>query len=110
MQREMFARVDALVNSKKTADALALVEQYLAQGVEFGTRQRLQVMRDGLTASHLVEQGNAAMAEQRWDDARAKFQALLESNASPVLKGQIRRHLEQMEKRGVGKKRARAPN
>jgi hypothetical protein len=81
------------------------VDQQIAGGVDFHSRQRLQIMRDGLHSSHLLEEANEAMKERRWDDAREKFKAVLESNASPILKGQVRRHLDQMDKRGVGKKK-----
>jgi tetratricopeptide (TPR) repeat protein len=108
MQRDVFGRVDALASQRKFAEALAIVDQRLGEGVDFSTRQRLKIMRDNLQTSHLLEQGNAAIAEQRWDDAQEKFQAVLESNASPILKGQVRRYLEQMEKRGIGKKRTSA--
>lgn len=105
MQRDVFGQVDQLVKERKFEEAVAIVDAKIAEGVDFHTRQRLQQSRDSLYRSHLLEQANAAMSERRWDEAREKFNAVLESNASPILKSQVRRYLEQLEKRGMGKKK-----
>jgi hypothetical protein len=105
MQRDVFAQLDQLVKDRKFGEAVAMVDARIAEGVDFHTRQRLQQSRDSLYGSHLLEQANAAMSERRWDEAREKFNAVLESNASPILKSQVRRYVEQLDKRGVGKKK-----
>lgn len=51
----------------------------------------------------LLEEARAAMDERRFDEAREKLNAVLESNASPILKAQVRRQLEQLERRGKKK-------
>jgi tetratricopeptide (TPR) repeat protein len=104
MQHDVFAQVDALVNERKYAEALALVDGQIAAGADFGTRQRLQATRNSLQASQLLEEARVAISKGRWDDAREKFKAVLESNAPPLIKSQVRRQLEQMDKRGIGKR------
>ncbi len=83
LQRDVFGQVDALANENKYREALTLVDERLAVGVDFSTRQRLQELRAGLQGAQLAQQGQTAWAEQRWDDARASFNAVLQSNASP---------------------------
>jgi len=104
IQRDVFGQVEALAKERKFAEALTVVDQALADGVDIGTRQRLQHSRDHLHASDLVQQANTAMKERRWADARRIFGEVLDSKAAPLFKVQVRRQLEQMDQRGLGKK------
>lgn len=104
MQRDVFGRIEELANAKKFKEAVAVIDEQVAAGVDIVTRQRLQKAREDMQAAVWVEEAREAMGERRWDDAREKFNAVLESNASPFLKGQVRRQIEQMERRMPKKK------
>lgn len=96
---DVFERIDALAKERKFGEALDVLDEQMKGALDFSTRQALQLRRGGLVISHLLEQARAAMVERRYDDAEALYRQLLESNASPTLKTQVRRQLEQLERR-----------
>lgn len=106
-QNDMQAKVDALMQERKFAEAAAVVDARLEAGVDLATRQRLHALRGHIRTSGAMEEIRVAMEERRWADARTKAQALIESDASPLAKNAARRMLEQLDQRGLGKKRER---
>lgn len=103
LQHDVFGQVDTLAKEKKFAEAIAIVDEQLKGALDFPTRQRLQSRRDHLHVSQMLDEARTAMTERRWEAAREKFNAVLESNTSPILKSQVRRQLESISKRGVKK-------
>lgn len=107
LERDVFSQVNALADQKKFAEAIAVIDAQMKAGADFATRQRLKSTRDQLEGALLLEDARVALSERRIDDAKAKYQAILDSNASPILKGQVRRQLEQLNART---RKTRAPD
>lgn len=103
-QRDVFERVDDLAKDKKYTEAIAVVDEHIKTTTDFALRQHLQSRREHLHVSDLLDQARTAMQERRYDDARAKYNAVLETNASPILKDQVRRSLNALNKRPASTK------
>lgn len=103
-QSDLQARIDRLVKEKKFAEAIAAVDAGIAES-NLLTRPRLISLRGSLLTTQLQDELRAAFEERRWADARARCEAVIESDAVFSMKSVARHYLGQLDKRGLGRKK-----
>lgn len=99
---DLRTRIDTLREEKNYAEALKLVEQELAETADVGRRRQLAQMRRSLQASLSLEEAKDAMSRRDWAEARLKLTEIIESDASPLIKKQAERRLEEVKRREGG--------
>jgi tetratricopeptide (TPR) repeat protein len=106
-QQEIGQRIDALNKEKKYSEALAYLDQQYALTTSAALRTQLSGMRSQIQAALRSDEIADAFREERWDEARRLLSETAESSTfPPFLRQQAKRALEDMERRGVGRKTA----
>lgn len=100
-QADIFERLAALAGEKKFTEALALAETGLADIRDNFARQRLHDLRRDLRHMQRVEAVRTAWEVHDWAEARRLLNEILDSDAPPQLKLQLRRRLEELGGRGL---------
>ncbi len=106
---DVLTQVQKLTEEKKPAEALALVEQQLAGNIGTPLRLQLNALQRQLRTAVQTQALDEALRGQQWADARRIANEILDSNASPGLKAQVRRTLEQLDRRKLGLPKTPAP-
>ncbi|ACB76143.1 DUF1570 domain-containing protein [Opitutus terrae] len=103
LERDVFGQTDALVKEKKFAEALALLDQRAAENNTLRFLRRVRVTRQNIQNTQRLEVVREAWEGRQWTEVRRLINEILESDASPVLKAQMRRRLDDLDRRGLGK-------
>jgi tetratricopeptide (TPR) repeat protein len=101
-QEEIGKRVDGLAKEQKFTEAMAYLDERLAQGVNPAVRPRLAAMRATLEQNRLQKEIKNALEERRWSDARRALEQLLATSAPPPTKAQARRTLADLDRQKLG--------
>jgi tetratricopeptide (TPR) repeat protein len=102
-EREDISReVDQLASAGKFQEAVALLDQKLASGLDLLNRQQLLPVRERLEHARLSQRVAQAYNEQRWAEARAAIADLLASTAPAPVKSQARSALADLDRRKLG--------
>jgi tetratricopeptide (TPR) repeat protein len=99
---EIGRQIDELGRGGRFRDALAAVEERLAEGVRPGVRDRLLPVREQLRGATLAEDAKRAWEAQEWREARRALAALVDSTAPEPMKEQARRMLAELDQKRPG--------
>ena len=106
-QQEKFEQISQLTNAKKYVEAVAMIDDWMAHGAPVGARAQLTTMRRQLQAVALSHQIQQALEQKRWADARRFLGEVIESDATPQMKLQARRSLDDLDRRHPGLEKAK---
>lgn len=96
-------QVNALIKEKKYQEALAFVTKSMAATNDSAKRMRLLPLRRNLEATVQAEAIREAWEAKNWTEARRLLEAFQNSDAEPGIKSQMRRRLDELDRRGLGK-------
>ncbi len=102
-QQDVIERINRLSAERKYAEAIAFIAERQEKGVGAALRAQLPRIRDGLEVNLLGEKIQAALGESRWSDARQSATELLSAKAaSPQMRQNARRTLDELDRRKLG--------
>jgi tetratricopeptide (TPR) repeat protein len=98
----VLTEVQQLTEAKKVNEALALVDRQLAGEIGRPLRVQLTAIQKELQTAAQAKALDDALQARRYVEARRIANEILESNAAPGLKAQVRRTLGELDRRKLG--------
>jgi tetratricopeptide (TPR) repeat protein len=104
---EFFERVSALTAAKNYEQALELIDRRPVVGSDLSLSLQVTALRRDVRSAREVNALNEAVAREQWSEARRLVAAIVASDATPMVKANVKRILATISRRELEQDQAR---